>query len=276
MTNQQFIFDFTDESNLRDSLIVRNATSVHYVGEWHSNPHAHNYTELFYVISGQGQFCVDDECFTVTANQLVIINPDVMHNEKCFETQSLEYITIGLEGIRLCPKKTRNTQFRIFSYSSSETILECMKNILHEMQSQASQYQAVCKAYAEILATLLGRYESISSQSSSLTSRQCLMVRQYIDQHYKDRLTLELLAQVADSNKYYLAHNYKKAYGISPISYMITCRIKEAKQLLSETDLPLSKISRNLGFSSPSYFSQSFSKIEGIGPADYRKLHSHI
>ena len=274
MSNQHIFFDFADKSNLRDSIIIRNSTSAHYVGDWHSIPHTHNYTELFYVISGQCQFCVEDECFSVTANQLVVINPNVMHTEKCYESQSMEYIAIGLDGLRLGSSKTTNPQFRIFCHSSNEAILDCMQNILHEMQNQSAQYQAVCNAYIEILATLLVRCTSASSQSSSLVSRQCHMVRQYIEQHYKERLTLELLAEVANADKFYLAHNYKEIYGIAPISYMVVCRIQEAKQLLSETDLPLTKISRNLGFSSPSYFSQSFSKIEGISPADYRKIHS--
>ena len=274
MSNQHIFFDFADKSNLRDSIIIRNSTSAHYVGDWHSIPHTHNYTELFYVISGQCQFCVEDECFSVTANQLVVINPNVMHTEKCYESQSMEYIAIGLDGLRLGSSKTTNPQFRIFCHSSNEAILDCMQNILHEMQNQSAQYQAVCNAYIEILATLLVRCASASSQSGSLVSRQCHMVRQYIEQHYKERLTLELLAAVANADKFYLAHNYKEIYGIAPISHMVVCRIQEAKQLLSETDLPLTKISRSLGFSSPSYFSQSFRKVEGISPADYRKIHS--
>ena len=133
MSNQHIFFDFADKSNLRDSIIIRNSTSAHYVGDWHSIPHTHNYTELFYVISGQCQFCVEDECFSVTANQLVVINPNVMHTEKCYESQSMEYIAIGLDGLRLGSSKTTNPQFRIFCHSSNEAILDCMQNILHEM-----------------------------------------------------------------------------------------------------------------------------------------------
>lgn len=276
MSNQQFFFDFTNKSNLRESIIIHNATSAHYVGDWHSNPHTHNYTELFYVVSGQCQFCVEDDCFSVSANQLVVINTNVMHTEKSYETQPMEYISIGLDGIRLVSSKTTNPQIRIFSHPSNETILDCMQNILQELQNQSPQFQTVCSAYIEILARLLIRCASDPNQFSSVISRQCHTVRQYIEQHYKERLTLDLLAQVANADKFYLAHNFKEIFGTSPITYMVTCRIQEAKQLLSETDLPLTKISRSLGFSSTRYFSQSFNKIEGISPADYRKLHSNI
>ena len=48
-------------------------------------------------------------------------------------------------------------------------------------------------------------------------------------------------------------------------------RLQEGKRLLIETDLSLSQISTILGFSSASYFSQSFRKAEGISPVEYRK-----
>jgi AraC-like DNA-binding protein len=116
-------------------------------------------------------------------------------------------------------------------------------------------------------------FSGTSVSADPVNSRQCTMIRRYIDNHYKEPLTLDLLAEKANVNKYYLSHMYKEAYSISPISYMIACRIKEGKRLLADTDLPLSQISSILGFSSPSYFSQSFRKAEGVSPLEYRMAH---
>ena len=60
-------------------------------------------------------------------------------------------------------------------------------------------------------------------------------------------------------------------YGISPINYMISCRIDEAKHLLKNGDYSLAVISHTLGFSSPSYFSQTFRKLTNMSPNEYRK-----
>jgi transcriptional regulator GlxA family with amidase domain len=68
-----------------------------------------------------------------------------------------------------------------------------------------------------------------------------------------------------------MAHTFKSEYGVSPINYLITCRIREGKRLLTETDLSLSQIAAVLGFSSSSYFSQSFRNAEGVSPTEYRK-----
>ena len=72
-------------------------------------------------------------------------------------------------------------------------------------------------------------------------------------------------------NKYYLVHSFSKEYGVSPINYLIGRRIEESRYLLADTNHSLSQISHMLGFSSPSYFSQSFRKLEGISPMEYRK-----
>ena len=52
---------------------------------------------------------------------------------------------------------------------------------------------------------------------------------------------------------------------------MISRRIEESKYLLRETDMSMSQIARILGFSSASYFSQSFRRAEGTSPISYRK-----
>ena len=104
-----------------------------------------------------------------------------------------------------------------------------------------------------------------------LVNRQSAAIRHYIDRHYKEHLTLDLLAEEANVNKYYLAHAFKREYGISPINYMIACRIEESKRLLAETDLSMSQISGILGFSSASYFSQCFRRAESVSPIEYRR-----
>ena len=58
---------------------------------------------------------------------------------------------------------------------------------------------------------------------------------------------------------------------MSPINYLISRRIEESRFLLRETDHTLTLISQMLGFSSLSYFSQCFRRVEGISPMEYRK-----
>ena len=200
-----------------------------------------------------------------------------MHTELSYEARPLEYIVLGIEGLEISIPGTNEGHYCIYTFSGSNKVLNCMQSILREMQEREQEHQMVCQAYMDILVVQLMRNTSTSMTQvadSSPTNRQCAMVRRYIDNHYKEQLTLDLLATEAKVNKYYLVHAYKQAYGISPINYMISRRIQEGKRLLAETDLSLSQISGILGFSSASYFSQSFRKAEAISPADYRKTNT--
>lgn len=274
MSHIHYVFNLVKEKQSQEQLKLRNVASAKYGGDWHSIPHAHSYTELFYIIGGDGQFQIDDEHFPVRTHQLVIVNPNIMHTELSYDAHPLEYIVLGIEGLEISIPGTNEGRYCIYTFPPANRVLNCMQGILREMQDRELDHQMVCQAFMDILVVQLMRNTrtSMVHVSDGLpANRQCATVQHYIDHHYKEQLTLDLLATEANVNKYYLAHTFKQAYGISPINYMIARRIQESKRLLVETDLSLSQISGILGFSSASYFSQSFRKAEGISPVEYRK-----
>ena len=251
-----------------------NVTSSRYGGDWHSVPHTHNHTELFYIVGGRGQFFIEDQCFPVDVNSLVIINPNVIHTEASLNAQPLEYIVLGIDGIELANSENSNGQFCMLDHFESVEISGCLRNILREMELKNTGYEDICQAYMEILIIRLMRSTSLAVPAEPQTisgNRQCAAVRRHIDVHFKEPLTLEQLAEEAHMNKFYLSHAFKREYGISPINYMITKRIEESKYLLAETDLSLSQVAQMLGFSSPSYFSQVFRRTQNLSPMEYRQ-----
>ena len=274
MSHTNYTFSLTAESSPRQRMILRNAASAKYGGDWHSIPHAHHYTELFYIVGGDGQFQINGKLFPVHAHQLVVVNPNIIHTEVSYEAHPLEYIVLGIEGLELTISDSEEERYCLYSFPEQNEVLACMQNVLQEMQARRPEYQTLCMAYLDIIMVQLIRSASVSvtrTQSHFPSNRQCASVRNYIDQHYKESITLDLLAEKASINKYYMAHAFKREYGVSPINYLIACRIREGKRLLAETDLSLSQIAAVLGFSSSSYFSQSFRNAEGISPTEYRK-----
>ena len=259
---------------IRGTAKLLNIASSRYGGDWHSVPHTHNHTELFFIVSGKGQFLIQDQFFPVGINNLVIINPNVLHTEDSLNAQPLEYIVLGIDGIELANDENSNGQFSILDHMESVEISGCLRNILREMEQKNTGYEDVCQAYMEILIIRLMRSTTLSVPSEpqiSSGNRQCAAVRRYIDLHFKEALTLDTLAEEAHMNKFYLSHTFKREYGVSPINYVISRRIRESRRLLSETDLPLSTIAQMLGFSSLSYFSQAFRKAEQLSPLEFRR-----
>lgn len=274
MSRSHYSFHKDQVFTIRGTAKLLNVASAKYGGDWHSVSHTHNHTELFYIVSGKGQFFIQDQLYPVNVNNLVIISPNVIHTEVSLNAHPLEYIVLGIEGIELKDCSSSNGLFLILDRFESAEIAGCLRNILRETELKNTGYEDVCQAYMEILIIRLMRNTALSipTESQALSAnRQCAKVRQYIDLHFKEALTLDQLAEEGHMNKYYLSHSFKREYGISPINYMVSRRIEESKYLLAETDLSLSQISQLLGFSSLSYFSQVFRKTQAVTPMEYRQ-----
>ncbi len=268
-------YDLTQHSaDVRTSAKLLYVSTSKYGGDWLSIPHSHQCAELFYVVGGQGRFQIDDQLFPVKVDDLVVVNPLVQHTEVGLNASPLEYIVLGVEGLELSLKQEQDARFCVVNFrGAGDDILFCLRGMLEEIEGKQPGFESVCQDLLDVLVVRLMRRTNFSAilVPPRSGSKECAAVRRYIEAHFKENITLDILAQVAHVNKYHMAHAFTREYGVSPISYLNTRRIQESKHLLLNTDHSLSRISQILGFSSPSYFSQSFRKHEGISPLAFRK-----
>ncbi len=276
MSSKRFVLDFDYETIHRNWPTLRPlyVSSAKYDGDWHSTLHAHDCSELFYVVSGVGQFNVGGQLFPVAANDLVIINPSVEHSEISHDNQPLEYIVLGIGGLEFTPPQGGDSRYCVMQFQGHrEDILPNLRSILREAEERQAGYELVCQSILELLMVRLSRRAKfLAVPDGRHTSKECAFVRRYIDSHFKENITLSQLSDLVHINKYYLVHTFSQEYGVSPISYLISRRLQESKHLLCRTNHSLGQISHVLGFSSPSYFSQSFRRVEKMSPLEYRKL----
>lgn len=265
------------ELNLRavpqDSAKLLYISKSRFGGDWHSVPHAHTCTELFYCVDGAGQFNIDGQMQGVRTDDLVIVNPNILHTEVSLNANPLEYIVLGVEGMEFSFGQQSNTSTVLKCHDKRSDILYLFNLMLREIENKLEGYETVCQNTLEILFIhlLRGNDFAVNAVTGNRGNTELASVKRYIDENYSANITLDLLAEFAHINKYYLVHSFTKEYGISPINYLIARRVTESKHLLARTDYPLAKISSLLGFSSPSYFSQVFRNNQNMSPSDYRK-----
>ena len=96
------------------------------------------------------------------------------------------------------------------------------------------------------------------------------MLREYLDSHYQEKITLDNLADKFLINKYALSRGFKEQFGTSIINYLLSVRITHAKQLLRFSSDSVEEIGNQCGISPLYYFSRIFKQIEGISPMEYR------
>lgn len=145
--------------------------------------------------------------------------------------------------------------------------------MLLEINQQPVDFDQVCQHLAELIVLRISRLcqHSHAATSAHKSSRECARVRLYIDKHFTEPITLDHLAEYANLNKYYLVHVFNREMGCSPISYLLDRRIGESNRLLENSNISIRQISQQMGFSSSSYFSQSFRRYTGFSPAEYRR-----
>ena len=252
------------------------ASASRYGGDWNSNPHTHYCSEIFYVTEGQGQFQIVDRIYPVGPHDLVIVNPNVLHTELSHNAHPLAYIVLGIEDVELTSSsEEEDVSFCIINLKEIKDIVRFyFDQILKEIAVKTPDSEIMCRNLMENLVILLSRQANFAVTLTPIqkkSTRLCIAVRQYIDNHFKENLSLEMLAELTHISKYHMVHVFTEEYGISPINYLIYKRIEEGKKLLQTTDYSLALIGRTLGFSSPSYFSQVFKKHTDCTPMEYRK-----
>ena len=234
MGNTRHSIEGGQSSSFEHSKLLYVSTSK-YEGDWQSILHSHPFSELFYVVNGNGSFIAEGSEFPVSKNDMVIINPHVQHTEKSLHTTPLEYIVLGIDGL-----------------SFSSTSIASAQDVLSMQTASGTVY----------------KYNMTNSNVYAYLN--IMLEENYLDANYSENITLDTLASITHMNKYYMAHAFTKYIGVSPINYLLQKRIQEGKSLLESTSYSIAQISTTLGFSSQSYFSQTFKKATGKTPIQHR------
>ena len=108
----------------------------------------------------------------------------------------------------------------------------------------------------------------IAQQSGS--SKTVSALKEYLDTHYQEKITLDMLADNFLISKYTLSRSFKEQFGTSIINYLLVVRITHAKQMLRFTDKTVEEIGAGCGITPLYYFSRMFKQIEGVSPLEYR------
>ncbi len=96
-------------------------------------------------------------------------------------------------------------------------------------------------------------------------------VKEYLNMHYTEKISLDELSAKFFIDKYYLAKTFKKHFGLPINLYIQNLRITKAKQLLRFSEKTVEEIGDEVGIYNPAYFSRVFKNVEGVSPKTYRE-----
>lgn len=97
-------------------------------------------------------------------------------------------------------------------------------------------------------------------------------IQSYVDSHYSEKISLKNAALSLRTTPYYLEHLIMDTYRTSYYDYCIKLRVEKAKELLKTTELSLTEIAAEIGFTNPDYFSAIFKGETHLSPKQFKEM----
>ena len=115
--------------------------------------------------------------------------------------------------------------------------------------------------------------KEIEKEEIAVSGQRTLLqqIDQYVEQNFKNKISLDEIADELHVNRSYLSRFYKNKTGINLFDTILNLRIEAAKEYLLNTDMKTYEISEAIGVDDAGYFSKMFKKITGVSPKEFRK-----
>ncbi len=136
-------------------------------------------------------------------------------------------------------------------------------------------HNALAKAEQQLILSNLECLMQICLQKTKTSSDdEMITVKTFIDEHFKQALNLELIAEQFHMSASSLRARFKRAFKQSVIDYLIQRRLQHAHYLLHDQDMPIAEIAKQVGYDDSAYFSRLIKKQFGKSPRALRQAWS--
>lgn len=238
--------------------------------------HIHEGYEMLYLISGNLNFFIGDKIFAVSPGNIMLIPKGAIHkshNSASKYERVVWNFTDAAINADILPYI--NDLFVHQVYSPDPKFME---NIIHEFKHEWHNYYrkeefalSFSKCYLNLLLLhLIRNKDKFTFRGTNITNPTIDRLIKYVNRNYSDAVTLKNLSQSLKLTPNYISKLFSENTGMGFKEYLTGVRIKNARDLLEGTNLPINTIAAKCGFDDSNYFSQAFKKVIGFSPKQYR------
>ena len=255
-------------------------------------PHYHEYIELLYPIKGDYQVDLNGETVDMPERSMFIINtcephttlavspgerslfcikfmPQVLYSSEQTVTEmeyTIPYVFENMGQRRVFPEEILKNTF----------VPDAFNNIISEHAEKRFGYElAIRSEVLKVFAWIIRYWHDESEQGipdiSGSTAEAIVKARNYVNLNFADA-TLSEAADECNLSYSYFSRIFNKAMKMSFSDYVNTVRVNYSMKLLATTDQSITDIALSCGFSSTSYYIQTFRKLKNISPNKFRKM----
>ena len=243
--------------------------------------HWHNECELILIRSGNFQLAIDGKEYNLTKGDCALIVGGSMHGgnpETCVYDCLVFDITTLLKCSQTCAlamQPVLNHEKRLSPvFTCDSEPAQYAKDIIDTMMKKSNGYEffvqgkLLCMLGSIIKANTYYTEKDIPA-SDIKKIRKFKKVLTFIEQHYREQITLEDMAKECGMNRNYFCRAFKEYTKKTPIEYLNFYRIESACEQIVGTEDKLIDIAMNCGFNDYSYFIKVFKNQKGVTPRDY-------
>lgn len=255
----------------------------------HTEAHTHSVLEFSMILSGTGEYHVEQQVYPVTSGDILLFNNTERHGLWNTGKQPLVNASLEFE-----PRFVWGNLPYLFDRALLNVFFQRSEHFSHKLDRRHPAFAALQQQFRtmrdlfehnpphaemlahirllNILADLMLYYPNTVSGSSVQHRPPAGMeqVLQYIRQHYQEPISLATLASIVNINQSYFSQLFRECNGMGPKEYIVKVRIAAAANLLKSSDRVILDIAESCGFNSPSNFYSTFKRITGQSPAQYR------
>ncbi len=250
--------------------------------------HHHDFFEIYFLLSGDVTYLIESKIVHVMPGDLLLISPKELHQviirpemsvyERYVlwvDPQVIERLCTDQTDLMQCLDPTRpgwGNQLRLKSEDRSR-----IQSLLDQLSREScSQGYGADLLRSALLTQLLVTINRIADQQGpwmdedTRTNRAVTQAMQYINLHYSEPLSLDMLAEQFFVSKYHLSHEFNRQVGTSVYQYIQKKRLLIARQLLAQGKKP-SQVYSSCGFTDYTGFYRAFKSEYGVSPREFRQ-----
>jgi AraC-like DNA-binding protein len=245
-----------------------------------SEPHSHDFYELYFLIEGTRQFFTQDKMFVLPRGSFCVIPPFCLH-----KTEGGAYARININISENLLKKEERKFLSACAEAGAlrlnDKYLPLLLSLLEEGLSVRATTSGLRREYefsiVQTVLYLLQKQEltpiTLASAVGEMQTADPVVLKLlfYLNENYRKEITLEDLSSAFFLSKVSLCARFKRFMNCSIMQYLFQIRLSKAKELLSSTSKSVEEIAFECGFSSANYFSLAFKKEIGLSPLNYRQ-----
>ena len=257
-----------------------------YMG-WHSPEekeeyfpaHWHESLELHYILTGESVIYINQSPVIAKEGDLVICNSNELHQGFC-SAAPMESCRLLFSLEDLSPEMDNRGYVFQNHIQKDEVIKQLFLELCREEANQAPGYKQACKAIVTQLMVHLCRNYVVQTLSREDTRRQkknrerCNRLITFIEANYANPISNQDMADLVHLSKDRFEHFFRENFGLSALQYVQNYRMKMAKKLIKEGNIPISKVAEMVGFADYNYFGRTFRNHYGCTPTQMAKKYN--